>query len=476
MLAQLQCFMKLVEPMRKLILFAGFASAIVVSAAAAGLPAQLNADPAAVARWQSNRFGMFIHFDPAVLTGKEISWSRAGERRDRDEHPTNGTPASEYDALYHQFNPTNFDAHAWVKTAKETGMKYIVFTAKHHDGFAMYRSKVNPYNAVDATPWHHDPIADLARECRRQGIQLCFYYSQDLDWHHPDGAWNDWDYAKSKKNPDRYLREKVLPQLTELLTNYGPDVPAVIWWDTPIDMNPERAGKIYDTVEKLRPDIIMNNRLGGGYKGDYVTPEQKIPAKGFPGQDWETCMTINNTWGYKRDDHNWKSAQTLIRNLCDIASKGGNYLLNVGPDSTGIIPQPEVERLEAIGKWMQVNGEAIYGSSATCFGEELGKPVKAKDGYGRETMVSSADDWRCTTKPGKIYIIIFKWPATGKFELPGLESKVTKASLLAGHKTVEFDQTSSGVTISLPAEAPDKIASVICIQIADKTPRVAVKK
>ena len=433
------------------------------------------AHDARMAWWRDAKFGMFIHWGvysvPAgYYHGKPVpgigEWIMNKGK----------IPMAEYQQFAKEFDPTNFNADAWVKTARDAGMKYIVITSKHHDGFAMFPSKASPWNIYDATPWHHDPLQELAVACRKYGIKLGFYYSQAQDWNNGGAAaGGKWDPAQ-QHDMDDYIAKIAVPQVRELLTNYGPDVPAVIWWDTPIDMNPERAGKIYDTVEKLRPDIIMNNRLGGGYKGDYVTPEQKIPAKGFPGQDWETCMTINNTWGYKRDDHNWKSAQTLIRNLCDIASKGGNYLLNVGPDSTGIIPQPEVERLEAIGKWMQVNGEAIYGTSATCFGEELGKPVKAKDGYGRETMVSSADDWRCTTKPGKIYIIIFKWPANGKFELPGLESRVTQAYLLAGHKTLEFDQTSSGVTISLPAEAPDKIASVICIQIADKTPRVAVKK
>jgi alpha-L-fucosidase len=271
---------------------------------------------------------------------------------------------------------------------------------------------------------------------------------------------------------DKYIEETAMPQVRELLTNYGPDVPAVFWWDTPRDMNYERARKLYDVAQSLRPDLIFNNRLGGGFDGDTETPEQKIPANGFPGRDWETCMTLNHTWGYKSDDHDWKSSETLIRNLCDIASKGGNYLLNVGPTSEGLIPEPSIERLAEIGAWMKVNGAAIYGTSATPFGAELGEAVKGVSGYGQETLVSSANDWRCTSKPGKLYPIVFNWPADGKLVLPGLRSKVVKASLLADGTPLKSSQTPAGVVLDLPAEAPDKIASVICVEIADKAAKV----
>jgi alpha-L-fucosidase len=421
--------------------------------------------------WRQAKFGMFIHWGvysvPAgYYHGKPVpgigEWIMNRGK----------IPMAEYQQFATQFDPTNFNADAWVRTARDAGMKYIVITSKHHDGFAMFHSQASHWNIFDASPWHHDPLRELAAACRKYGLKLGFYYSQAQDWNNGGAAaGGKWDPAQ-QHNMDDYIDHIAVPQVRELLTGYGADTPAVIWWDTPRDMNKERAQKIYDTVESLRPDMIMNNRLGGGYKGDTETPEQKIPAQGFPGRDWETCMTINDTWGFKRDDDHWKSTETIIRNLCDIASKGGNYLLNVGPDSTGLIPQPEVDRLEAVGKWMAVNGEAIYGTKATPFGAELGRPVKGIDGYGHANLVSSGNDWRCTTKPWKIYAIIFHWPATGKFELPGLESKVTQAYLLADHLALSFSQTAAGVTLNLPAAAPDPIASVVCVEIADAVPQV----
>jgi alpha-L-fucosidase len=421
--------------------------------------------------WREAKFGMFIHWG---VYSVPAGYYNGQPVKGNGEWIMNRGKISmaEYQQFAKKFDPTSFNANEWVKIAKDAGMKYIIITAKHHDGFAMWPTKVNQWNIYDATPWHHDPLQELAVACRKAGIRLGFYYSQAQDWNNGGAANGGKWYPAQDHSMDDYIDKTAVPQLKELLTNYG-EFPAVLWWDTPSDMNPARAKKLYDAVEQLHPGIIMNNRLGGDYQGDTETPEQRIPSQGFPGRDWETCMTINGTWGYKNNDENWKSTETLLHNLCDIASKGGNYLLNVGPTSKGIIPQPEVDRLAQIGDWMKVNGEAVYGTGATPFGAEAGSNSDTeKDKSGKPKFIP-AWNWRCTTKPGNIYVMIFNWPANGKFELPGLESKVTNAYLLVGHKKLKFSQTDAGVTLDLPATAPDKIVSVVYVEIADAVAKVA---
>ena len=394
--------------------------------------------------WREAKFGMFIHWGiysvPAgTYDGKQIGG--IGEwimNRGK-------IPVARYAEYAKQFNPVKFNADEWVKIAKDAGMKYIVITSKHHDGFAMFHSKASPYNIYDATPFKRDPLAELAAACRKEGIKLGFYYSQAQDWHHPGGAaiGNHWDKAQDG-SMDEYIDKIAVPQVREILSNYG-DFPAVLWWDTAKDMNSERATKLYKVVQELKPNIIMNNRLGGGYKGDTETPEQHIPATGYPGRDWETCMTMNGTWGYKSYDQNWKSTETLIRNLADIASKGGNYLLNVGPTSEGLIPAPSVERLKEVGAWMKVNGEAIYGTTASVF------PYLA---WGRST-----------SRPGKLYLHVFNWPADGVLDVPA-KLDVKKACLLAAaDRTLTVTVEGLHTKITLPATAPDKIDSVVCVEI-----------
>lgn len=399
--------------------------------------------------WKEARFGMFVHWGvysvPAgTYQGKQIGgigeWIMFYGK----------IPIAEYKQYAKQFNPVKYDPDAWVRMAKDAGMKYIVITSKHHDGFALFDSKVTDWDIVDATPYGKDLLKPLAEACRRHGLKLGFYYSQAQDWTHSGGAVYDnseWDDAH-KGDMNEYIKTIATPQVKEILTNYG-DI-AVLWWDTPRNMTKERADMLLPLI-RLQPGILTNNRLGGGYKGDFSTPEQHIPATGLP-IDWETCMTMNDTWGFKSYDHNWKSTEMLVRNLIDIASKGGNYLLNVGPTAEGEFPAPSIERLREIGVWMKTNGEAIYGTTASPF-QHLA--------WGRCTKKVRQDDVT-------LYLHVFHWPKDGKLHVPGLHSEVRSARLLDGGQKLTTTATDAGVTVMLPAKVPDAIASVIVLELEGK--------
>jgi alpha-L-fucosidase len=405
-------------------------------------PAESKADrDKRMAWWRAARFGLFIHWGvysvPAgTYNGKQIpgigEWIMNRGK----------IPVAEYAAYTKDFNPVKFNAEEWVKMAKDAGQKYIVITSKHHDGFAMFKSNASPYNIVDATPFKRDVIAELAAACKKHGMKLGLYYSQAQDWHHPGGAASGghWDKAQ-EGSMDEYVDKIAVPQVKEILTKYGPI--AVLWWDTPTGMNKERADKLF-AVTKLQKGIITNNRLGGGYQGDLSTPEQFIPATGIPGKEWEVCMTMNDTWGFKSYDNKWKSETDLIQKLADIASKGGNFLLNVGPTREGLIPQPSVERLAAMGKWMKVNGESIYGTSAGPF---------------------SYLKWgRATRKGQTLYLHVFNWPADGVLRVP-LKNPVKKAWVLANKQKVDAKVEGERIVLKLPGKAPDAINSVVAMQI-----------
>ena len=364
-----------------------------------------------LAWWRKARLGLFIHWGlyaiPAgVWRGKRVpyigEWLMYRER----------IPFATYARLARRFHPRHWDPAGIVRLAKDAGMSYLVITAKHHDGFAMYRSDASPYNVVAATPWHQDPMVALARECRRAGIRLCFYYSQDLDWQHPDGAWNNWDFP-GKKDPDRYLREKVFPQLTELLTRYGPI--GMIWFDTPLTLSRERSASIRRLVKRLQPRCLVSGRIGHGL-GDYNLPRDNFLPPGRLEGDWETCATLNHTWGFKRHDHEWKSAANLITTLVDLTSKGSNYLLNIGPDADGRVPVPSVTRLRAIGAWLRVNGIAIRGAAPSPFRNDF--------------------PWGRITTRGRTLYFHFFGPIPRRFRLHGLDGPVRGISALAGPRRV----------------------------------------
>jgi alpha-L-fucosidase len=414
------------------------------------------------------KFGLFIHWGlyavPAgTWKGRQIpgigEWIMNRAK----------IPVQEYEQLAGQFNPVKFNAEEWVQLAEDAGMKYIVITSKHHDGFAMYGSKASQYNIVDATPFHRDPLKELAAACARHNIRFGFYYSQSQDWHEPGGAGNTWDFPSDAEKSasgayDRYLREKAEPQVKELLTGYGPV--CLIWFDTArmMDVN-GRAQRFLDIVHSLQPACLIDGRLGT--KGDYRSMGDNRIPNAVVREDWEVPATLNNTWGYKSYDHDWKSPEDLTFKLVDIVSKGGNYLLNVGPTAEGLIPQPSQDNLRAVGRWLKVNGEAIYGAGTTPFGEELGSYSKTEKDRNGKPAFQARTDWRCTTRPGKLYIHLFKWPA-GSFELPPIKEKVTRAYLLADPRKQALTVTQDGQkwSISLPATAPDKMDSVLALDTA----------
>jgi alpha-L-fucosidase len=416
--------------------------------------------------WREARFGMFIHWGLyAVPAGKWQEKAVPG----LGEWIMDGAniPVAEYEKFAKRFNPVKFDAAQWAGIAKAAGVKYIVITSKHHDGFSLFGSKAANYNVVDATPYGKDLLKPLADECRKQGIKFCTYYSI-MDWHHP---------AQDRGSPQHYSPTKIRPgrkaeyvafmkqQLKELLDGCNPEV---LWFDGewPDWWTEPDAADLCVYLRDLKPSLIINNRIGKGregmeglnkkdkeYAGDFGTPEQQIPATGLAGVDWESCMTMNETWGYRSDDHNWKSAESLVRNIIDTASKGGNYLLNVGPTAEGQIPGPSVERLRGIGKWMSVNGQSIYGTQAS--------PLKATP-WGRCTRKTLADG------NTRLFLQVFQWPQDGKLIVPGLANKPAGAFLLDGGKKLEVQSRAAGLSITLPSAMPDKTATVVVLDVVGK--------
>ncbi len=398
--------------------------------------------------WRQSRFGMMICWGvyavPAGIYKGKVSPSDTEWIMLRSK-----IPVAEYKEYAKQFNPVKYDPDSWVRLAKEAGMKYVVIIAKHADGFAIFDTKVSDWNVVDATPYGKDLLKPLAEACRRHGLKLGIYYSQAVDWVHPGGgmfSWAPrWDKAQ-EGSMDEYIDKIAVPQVRELLTNYG-DV-SVLWWDVPEGMNEQRVNKFH-SLTNLQPGIITNNRLGGD--GDFETPEQFIPATGLD-SDWESCMTINGSWGYRSNDHNWKSTEKLVRNLVDIASKGGNYILDVGPNAEGEIPEPAIERLKGIGEWMKVYSESIYETTASPF---------YKLPWGRctkKTFINGAT----------LYLHVFDWPKEGKLVLPGLKNRVSQAYLLRNLKNLETTRNEAGVTVELPSIEHDKADEVVVVKVAGR--------
>ena len=386
--------------------------------------------------WRDGKFGLFIHWGlyaiPAgVWQGEHVpgigEWIMLRAR----------IPVAEYSPLAAQFNPVAFDAKAWVALAKAAGQKYIVITSKHHDGFCLFDSAEIDYCMTKGTPFGRDVIRELADECRRQDMRLGFYYSQTQDWYQPDGDGNDWDYDESQKDFAAYIDNYVKPQVRELLTNYG-DV-ALIWFDTPKGITERQSRELLELCNELQPDCLVCGRLGNTL-GDYATTnDNTIPAGAVPG-DWEVPATMNDTWGFKTHDHNWKSVTDLIQKLVDIVSKGGVYLLNVGPTALGEIPPESIERLEEMGVWLDRYGDSLYGTRAG--------PVQDVAGM------------RTTRKGEVVYLHVFDWPADGNLSLPDLNADT--AEVLGGSgKAATVVRSSDGLLLSNLGPAPDPHCSVI---------------
>jgi len=421
------------------------------------------ADDDRMAWWRDARFGMFIHWGLYAIPAG--TWK--GETNHAEWIRTTAQiPLDVYDGFINQFNPEKFDAETWVRLAKTAGMKYIVITSKHHDGFCLFDSKHTDFDVM-STPFKRDIMKELADAAHREGIRICWYHSI-MDWHHPDYLpRRGWEKDRSPEGADfdRYV-EHMKKQLKELVDNYG-DI-GVLWFDGEWEetWSNEYGKEIYQYVRGLQPSIIINNRVDVGrggmeglskgkeFAGDFGTPEQQVPGTGLPGVDWESCITMNNHWGYNKNDHNWKSTGELIRMLVDIASKGGNLLLNVGPTSEGLIPEPSIERLKSVGAWMKVNGEAIYGSQASPF-KEL--------------------EWgRCTQKihgeNTSLYLHIFDWPADQKLVVPGIYNQPVNAWLLSDRQKNKLPayRHEDAIIIEVAKNAPDSMNTVIVLEIHGK--------
>jgi alpha-L-fucosidase len=407
------------------------------------------------------KFGMFIHWGPysrlaGEWNGKQVPVGKNAEWIMKELK----IPVDEYRELAHKFNPVRFDAKKWVRLAKTAGMKYIVITAKHHDGFAMYKSDVTSYDIVDWTPFKRDPLKELSEACKEEGIKFCVYYSHREDWDHPGGYGNNWDYDNDwgssfydKETFEKYLEEKAKPQLRELLTGYGPI--GLVWFDRGM-YNPEQALEFIDLIRNLQPSTLINGRVGN-YDQEFLGDYQSMGDNGMPtgGLDeyWETPITLNRTWGFSKFDTLWKSPEAVILQFVAAVSRGGNYLLNIGPKGDGEIPEVIFGIFEKVGSWVERNAESIYGTSVNPFGE-------LPWGF-------------CTVKENKLYLFVRDWPVDKELDLPGLQKTVISASLLTDQSVkLRVRQAEGKTSIELPSVPPDQPLSVLVLE-TDGPPEVA---
>lgn len=398
--------------------------------------------------FQRAKFGMFIHWGLYAIPGGRWKgkcadyvgeWIQAKFR----------IPNAEYARLAEEFNPRDFDADAWVKCAKDAGMDYLVFTAKHHDGFAMYHSRISRYNIVDATPWGRDVLRELACACRRHGMKLGIYYSHCLDWHEPDGAdpgpdsrknfgmsWgNDWDFPDhAKKDFARYFTDKALPQLQELLTEYGPVF--LLWLDCPLQITSAQAEELRSLVHKLQPDCLVSSRIGHGM-GDFGSLGDNQSPVGQSRIALESANTINRTWGYKKDDHNWRCAREIIKDLLASNEKNVNYLLNIGPRADGKFPEASLDLLGEIAMWRKKQNVIIQGTGGNPF------PQAFPWGY-------------CTTADRTLQFFVID--ERKEINISGLRNRIKSCNM-------PFRQEETMLHIYLPDEREDDLPVTVKVEI-----------
>lgn len=404
--------------------------------------------------WRDATFGMFIHWGPYAVYGGEYNGKTIKGEIAEWIMQSEKIPIADYELKAKQFVPEKFNAREWVSLAKEAGIKYIVITSKHHDGFGIWNSEVSNYNIVDYTPYQKDILKELAKACKEQDLPLGFYYSI-LDWHHPMAQADTYidESSKSATNEEEfatYFNDYLKVQLKELIENYDPEI---LWFDGEWvgEFSHEQGQELYQYVRTLKPSIIINNRVDKGrqgmqgmskadknYAGDFGTPEQEILEE-TSAFDWESCMTMNNSWGYKKGDTDWKSAETLIFNLVDVAAKGGNYLLNIGPTAEGLIPEPSVERLKAIGKWLDINGEGIYGTTKL--------DVNYKQG----------DNVRFTKKGVIIYAFTFERPKSTLILNNIQPESNSTIELLGIEEQLQWSYNDNKLTIKIPSKVIAKL-------------------
>jgi len=420
-----------------------------------------------LAWFQEAKFGMFIHW--GVYSKIAGEWNG---KEGYNEHVMlyAKIPIVEYEKVAKTLNPVDFDAEKWVLAAKNAGMKYIVITSKHHEGFAMYNSPCSPYNIVNLTAFKRDPVKELADACRKLDVKFGVYYSLGRDWHDPDvptnwpkkaGRSNFWDFPnEDAKDFSKYFERKVKPQITELITQYKP---AIIWFDTPEMINKAQSKELKELIVKLDPQCIVNERVGNGF-GDYEVLEQKGGDKIIPGT-WETCITMSRNWGYVKADTVYKSTEKLIGLLIDAVSKGGNLLLNVGPTPEGIIKVENLSRMAEIGNWLKTNSEAVYdtkpwkvygeNADSSAYKTQQGFKTDEKDAVFDGTPKDVVQDIRFTTKGDNLYVIARSWRQKEVLvkSLTTNSFKVKSVQLLGCNGKIKWKQTNQGTILSIPKKA-----------------------